>query len=113
MERLRAQQQRLAVTQRFAGSRCQAYYLVFPSALGTSMEPTNLIRRFKKLLKIAGLPDIRIHDLRHTSAILLLLRGGQSKRSLRALGARGYFHNLTDIFPRSAIPASECGFTYR
>jgi integrase len=75
MERLRQQQQRVTLTHQFAGSRWQEFNLVFPSALGTPMEPTNLIRRFKKLLKIAGLPDIRIHDLRHTSATLLLLRG--------------------------------------
>ena len=35
----------------------------------------NLIRFFKRLLKRAGLPDIRFHDLRHTAAKLMLLNG--------------------------------------
>jgi integrase len=49
--------------------------LVFPSTIGTPMEPRNLYRRYKTLLKKAGLPDIRFHDLRHTAATLMLLNG--------------------------------------
>jgi integrase len=46
--------------------------LVFPSRRGTPMGPRNLLFRFKALLQRAGLPDIRFHDLRHTSASLML-----------------------------------------
>jgi integrase len=49
--------------------------LIFPSTIGTPMEPRNLYRRYKKLLQKAGLPDIRFHDLRHTAATLMLLNG--------------------------------------
>ncbi len=49
--------------------------LVFPSRVGTPMEATNLIRgSFKPLLRTAGLPDIRFHDLRHTCATIPLSR---------------------------------------
>ena len=50
--------------------------LVFASTIGTPLDPSNLVgRSFKPLLKRAGLPDIRFHDLRHTCATLLLSEG--------------------------------------
>ena len=43
--------------------------LVFTSAVGTLINPTNLHRRsFAPLLEKARLPQIRFHDLRHTCA---------------------------------------------
>ena len=47
--------------------------LVFPSTVGTPLSHRNVVRSFKALLKRAGLPaDIRLYDLRHTCATLLL-----------------------------------------
>jgi integrase len=47
--------------------------LVFPSTIGTPLSHRNLVRTFKRLLKRAGLPQsIRLYDLRHTCATLLL-----------------------------------------
>jgi integrase len=47
--------------------------LIFASEVGTLINPTNLRQRsFASLLKRAGLPKIRFHDLRHTCATLLL-----------------------------------------
>lgn len=43
-------------------------------------------RTFKPLLKKAGLPDIRFHDLRHTSATLLLSAGVHPKVVQERLG---------------------------
>lgn len=54
--------------------------LIFPSRKGTPMNAKNLTARgFKPILKRAGLPDIRLHDLRHTCATLLLSRGVHPK----------------------------------
>lgn len=39
------------------------------------MDPANLIKQFRKLLKTAELPKIRFHDLRHTAASLMLNNG--------------------------------------
>jgi integrase len=39
------------------------------------MDQRNLHREFKSLIKIAGLPDIRFHDLRHTAASIMLNHG--------------------------------------
>jgi integrase len=50
--------------------------LVFASEVGTLINPSNLRRRsFTPLLKQAGLPQIRFHDLRHTCATLLFGKG--------------------------------------
>ena len=47
--------------------------LVFATQKGTLVNPSNLRKRsFAPLLKKAGLPSIRFHDLRHTCATLLL-----------------------------------------
>jgi integrase len=43
-------------------------------------------RHFKPLLKRAGLPDIRFHDLRHTYATLLLGRGTHPTYVQKSLG---------------------------
>jgi integrase len=34
-----------------------------------------LVTQFKRLIRQSGLPDLRFHDLRHTSATLLLAQG--------------------------------------
>jgi integrase len=61
--------------------------LVFGSSTGTPWAPQNLVRRnFKPLLKRAGLPDIRFHDLRHTCATLLFSRNVHPKVVQEMLG---------------------------
>jgi len=61
--------------------------LIFSSENGTPLNPENLVKRsFKPLLKRAGLPEIRFHDLRHTCATLLLGRGVHPKIVQELLG---------------------------
>ncbi len=48
---------------------------VFTTAQGRSIDPTNLSRTFAALLRKAGLRRIRFHDLRHSTATLLLEQG--------------------------------------
>jgi integrase len=49
---------------------------VFVSERGTPLEPRNLNRHFKSVLKKIGLPEtIRFHDLRHSCASLLIAQG--------------------------------------
>jgi len=57
------------------GARWQENNLIFPSTLGTPMDLRNLLKDFKKVIRTAGLPDIRFHDLRHTAATIMLLHG--------------------------------------
>ena len=61
--------------------------LVFSTSVGTPVNPENLVNRsFKPLLKKAGLPEIRFHNLRHTCATLLLSRGIYPKLVQELLG---------------------------
>jgi len=46
--------------------------LVFTTWVGTPLEPGNVNRHFIELCAKAGLRRIRIHDLRHTCASLLV-----------------------------------------
>ena len=51
----------------------QDHGLVFPSYVGTPLSHRNVVRSFKALLKRADLPaSVRLYDLRHTCATLLL-----------------------------------------
>jgi integrase len=60
---------------------------VFPTTTGTTMSCTNLLgRHFKPLLKRAELPAIRLHDLRHTCATILLMAGKHPKYVQELLG---------------------------
>lgn len=48
----------------------------FPNLEGGEMGKSNLLfSSYKPLLKTAGLPSIRFHDLRHTAATLLFVQG--------------------------------------
>ncbi|MBB4985111.1 integrase [Streptomyces sp. SFB5A] len=49
--------------------------LVFITPRGRPLDPTNLTRRFRRLLHKARLRTIRFHDLRHSTATLLLEQG--------------------------------------
>ncbi len=68
--------QRLSVTeQRLAAHAWSHEDLVFPSAIGTVLDPANVARRWRALRVRAGLPDVRVHDLRHSTATFLLAAG--------------------------------------
>jgi integrase len=70
----------------FAGLR-QDQGLVFTTKTGGPINPSNLRQRsFAPLLKRAGLPHIRFHDLRHTCATLLLLKNVHPKFVQELLG---------------------------
>ncbi len=60
--------------------------LVFTTAVGTPLEPRNVNRHFASLLKAAGLPHQRFHDLRHACASLLLAQGLDLKVVQEVLG---------------------------
>ncbi|MFB7557103.1 tyrosine-type recombinase/integrase [Streptomyces brevispora] len=58
-----------------AGTSWQHSGHVFTTAQGGSIDPTNLSRAFTTLLRKARLRRIRFHDLRHSTATLLLEQG--------------------------------------
>jgi integrase len=79
--RTQQKQQRLK-----AGSSWQEHNLVFPSTIGTPLDDRNVRKAFKELLTAAKLPRIRIHDLRHICATLLLAQDVHSKVVQEILG---------------------------
>jgi integrase len=79
--RLRQLQERL-----LAGTRWQDHGLVFPSTIGTPLEPRNLLRQFHAMLGRAGLQRCRFQDLRHTCATLLLIQGEDLRVVMDVLG---------------------------
>src|SRR5215204_3861141 len=70
-----------------AGSLWEENGLIFASEKGEPLDRRGTVKyQFKKLLKCAGLPDIRFHDLRHTCATLLLGRNVNPKIVSEMLG---------------------------
>ena len=59
---------------------------MFTSAIGTPLEARNITRQFKALLTAAKLPDMRLHDLRHSCATLLLAQGVNPRVVMETLG---------------------------
>ena len=78
---------------------------VFADDIGEPLSDRNIIaRHFKPLLKDAKLPDIRLYDLRHTCATLLLSAGENPKVVSERLGHANitltldtYSHVLPDM----------------
>jgi integrase len=60
--------------------------LVFTSYQGQPLNPSVLTHNFHKITLKAGLSGVRFHDLRHTFASLMLLRGVSPKVISEALG---------------------------
>ena len=60
--------------------------LVFGSPESKPLDPSMLSHEFARVAKRAGLEGVRFHDLRHTFASLMLLRGAKPKVISEALG---------------------------
>ena len=93
-----------------ADPRWQEHGLVFPSTVGTAIEPRNLTRQCKAVLKRAELPDIRFHDLRHTAVSLLVAQGVHPRvvmeildHSQRSLTMDTYAHVLPEAQQEAAV----------
>jgi integrase len=72
---LKKHQERQDKERETAGSAWQDSGLVFITPAGRPLDPANLTRRFRSFLNRAGLRRIRFHDLRHSTATLLLEQG--------------------------------------
>jgi integrase len=83
---LRSHRARQALERLAAGERWVNLDLVFPSQLGTLADGPNVTHRFHRLLKKAGLPSMRFHDLRHACASLLLVQGVHPRVVMETLG---------------------------
>jgi integrase len=60
--------------------------LVFPSEKGTPLDKTNVYHRFQRLLGRAGLPAMRVHDLRHAASTFMAQAGIDVATAQHTLG---------------------------
>ena len=60
--------------------------LVFTTGFGTPLSPRNDYREFRRLVAAAGLRRVRLHDLRHTAASLMLAQGVNPRVVMEILG---------------------------
>jgi len=59
---------------------------VFTNDIGRPLAPDCLTRTFNRLVEESGLPPVRLHDLRHGAATLMLLAGDELKTIADQLG---------------------------
>ena len=59
---------------------------MFATRLGTPIHPRNDYRSFREIIRQANLRQIRIHDLRHTAASVLLANGVPARVVMEILG---------------------------
>lgn len=87
MDALKDHRKRQAEERFQAGVDWEDHGLIFATHKGTPLDAQYVVNRsFKPLLRRAGLPDIRWHDLRHTCATLLLSKGVHPKYVQTLLG---------------------------
>ncbi|HEV2092472.1 MAG TPA: site-specific integrase, partial [Rubrobacter sp.] len=97
------------------GSLWQENGLIFASEVGDPLDRRYVTtHRFKPLLKRAGLPQVRFHDLRHTCATLLLSKNVNPKVVSEMLGHASiaitldtYSHVLPDMQDSAARAMEE------
>jgi integrase len=83
LERQRVQQARDRLA---AGELWEPHDLVFASTIGTPLEPRNVNRAFYGMRADAGLPWLRLHDLRHAFATILIDQGEELRTVMELLG---------------------------
>ena len=59
---------------------------MFTDAVGEPLHPNTVRNRFLHLIKVAGVPVLRFHDIRHTSATLMLANNVHPKIVQERLG---------------------------
>ena len=80
LEALKQHRERQLQAKAKVGAAWQEHDYVFCTSIGTHFNPTtDILNQLKMLLKKAGLPEIRFHDLRHSAATLLLSEGVHPK----------------------------------
>ena len=80
------QHRKLQLAEKLAAERYEDHGLVVQTLVGTPVSPRNFARVWYSLLKRAGVPKIRFHDLRHTHATLMLKQGTHPKIVSERLG---------------------------
>lgn len=83
---------------------------VFATEDGSPLNPNDVSDQFEDLVMSAGLPPIRLHDLRHGAASLLLASGANMKEVQETLGHANMSltaNTYTSIYPELSVAAAE------
>jgi integrase len=72
--------------------------LVFPTATGHPIEPSNLNRQFSTLCKRAGIGHERVHNLRHTAATLLRAYAGADLQDIKEILGHSSISVTVDLY---------------
>lgn len=112
-EVLRAHGKRQARARRVLGQSWVDSGLVFTDIDGSPLHPAKVTDQFQELAAEAGLPPIRLHDLRHDAATLTLATGADLKVVQELLGhssititADTYAHVLPELARETAEAAA-------
>lgn len=87
---LRVHRRAQATERLAAGPAWQDHDLVFCSEIGTLLDPSNVLHRFQRLARAAGLDGVSLHTLRHSTPSLLIARGTHLKIVQQVLGHSSY-----------------------
>ncbi|MFF4779486.1 tyrosine recombinase XerC [Microtetraspora fusca] len=107
---LRAHRKRQAAEQLAAGKDWTDSGFVFTDELGQPLHPQHVSDQFYLLSSQAGLPPVRLHDLRHGAASLMLAAGVELKVVQETLGhVSSTFtrDTYTSVYPEVARAAAE------
>jgi integrase len=97
LAQLKAHREKQALQKALAGDRWKEHGMIFTTSIGTYIDQTKVSRAFKQMLQEAGLPDIRFHDLRHTS-LSILLENGIPVNTVQSRAGHSKASVTTDIY---------------
>jgi integrase len=114
---LRAHRERQYKQRRSVGPVWREQDLVFTTAIGGPLRGNHILQRhFEPLCRRLGLPRIRLHDLRHTAATLMLEQRQPTEYVSRLLGhstpsvTSDIYMHVTKVMTRSAVSALDYVF---
>jgi integrase len=106
VEALRGHREAQKVERALFGDDYADHDLCFCQPDGRPLSPHGVSERFRTLVKAAGLPPIRLHDLRHSSATLALAEGVDTELLRRRLG-HSKIGTTIDIYQRHQVADAE------
>jgi len=106
LAQLKAHRERQEKLKADAGEHWKENDLIFTTNIGTFPDQSKASKEFKRLLKNAGLPSIRFHDLRHTS-ISFLLGMGTPVNAVQRRAGHSKASVTTDVYGHSLDGAQE------